>query len=174
MKRIIGVEFGLIVLIIAFMISLIGGFGVTWDLGYKIVDKLQAIPDQHTWYIQNAFLFLFLPPLVGLTFYCIAYAWEIKSPTGILQKKWLCITAIGVFFFVWGVYETYWTLYSYGWNMNYATESGLTQTASLLPDIYITVAVANAFWISAGILLMTSLIFKIIFQTKHKNSKTKV
>lgn len=173
MKRVFSIEVGPIILVLAFFISLSPfGTGVLFTLGDNIVDILVADPNQHLMQMLWAFFFLILPPLAGLIFSIIAYVSEMKSPTGKLEANWIPLTALGVFFFLWGFNGYRWTNAVYPSDIDKAINFyHSTQAATLVSDIYMAVSTSFLLWVSAGILLMTSPILKIILKTKRKKSE---
>jgi hypothetical protein len=86
--------------------------------------------------MQEAWLFLILPPAVGLAYCAIAYAWEVKSPTGKLGEYWLPLTVSGIIFLLFGVYGYQSTHNWYGWDVDLATNYRAPQIILLLADIY--------------------------------------
>jgi len=172
MKRIFGVDVGLLILSLAFIFSFFGGLNVTLDLGDRLVGILQANTNQYWNYVRDALLYLVLPPAIGLLFSIIGYVNEVKSPSGILDVYWLHLTVFGVFFSFLGVYGVYWTYGEYVLDISLARNVfHSVEIASLVTNIYLYVWLSNAFWIIAGILFVTSTIFRILPQIKTKRDE---
>jgi hypothetical protein len=150
------VEVGLLILLIAFVVYLLGGLGLGIDLSeYRIVPVLEANPNRYWDYIRDAFLFEILPPAVGLVFSIIAFVEERKSPTGVL-KWWLPLVAVGGFFFFWGVYGLQWTYTKYNDLIPYSSGD----TAEAIRKICAATMAGFVLWLSAGLLFMLSPVFK--------------
>jgi len=156
------VEFGLLILLLAFLVSLFGGMNVTIDLAehWRLIAIIEANPHRYLDYMLNGFLYLILPPAVGLAFSIIAFIRERNSPTGIL-KWWLPLAVFGGFFFFWGVYTLRWT-YTHYYDARHGLELyGSMDTANLILPVYATASLGGILWIFAGVLFMLSPAFKM-------------
>lgn len=157
MKSYIGA--GALILALGFLVTCFGSFTLAIPLGERrIIDILEAHPESYLDYVRDAFLYMILPPAVGLVITIIAFIEEVIHPAGFFDKFWLALTVFGAFFLFWGVYMLFWTL------NNYLELSGLS-TVSLLP-ISASMSVGGVLWIFAGILFMLSPIFKLMLTKK--------
>lgn len=107
------VDVGLLILTLASIASFYGGMSVTMDLSeyWHLIAILEANPHRYMEYMLNAFLYLILPPAVGLVYSIIAFVKDKKSPTGVLEQ-WLP-PVVGCLFFFWGIYGLRWTYARY-------------------------------------------------------------
>jgi len=155
------VEVGLFILTLAFIVSFWGGLGINIDLGeQRIVFSLEANPDHYWYYIRDVFLFLILPPAVGLAYSTIAFVREKKSPTGVL-KWWLPLTIAGCFFFVWGALCLRFTYACYLDAIDGANALNTSmEIANLISKVCVAAMVGGILWLFAGLLFMLSPIFK--------------
>lgn len=150
------VEVGLLILSLAFVASFFGGLGVTIDLGeHRIVYLLEANPHRFWDYVRDVFLFLILPPAVGLVFSIIAFLGERKSPTGVF-KWWLPLMVVGGFFFFWGVYGLQRTYTEYRNVIQYSS----WDIAETIRKVCLAILVGYTLWLFAGLLFMLSPVFK--------------
>jgi len=161
-EREVRVEVGLLLLLLAFIVSFVGGLGIGIDLGeYRIIPILEADPHRYTEYVLDAFLCLILPLTVGLAYSIIAFVRERKSPTGVL-KWWLPLMVVGGFFFFWGIYGVWWTYTNYldviGWLHVY----GPAEIADLILKVCLAVWIGDILWMVAGFLFMLSPVFKMM------------
>jgi hypothetical protein len=164
----------LLFLSLAFAVSFFGGLGIGIDLGeYHIIPILGANPDRYIEYMLEAFLYLILPPAVGLAYSIIAFVREGKSPTGVLKKWWLPLMVVGGFFFFWGVYGVWWTYTNYldviGWLHAYSS----AEISDLIRKVCLTVGIGDILWMFAGFLFMLSPVFKIMLYDKENVVKVK-
>jgi len=161
------VEVGLLILSLAFVVSLFTGvwIGETWRLGVI----LEANPHVYAEYVWDAFLYYVLPPAVGLVFSVIAFVRERKSPTGVL-KWWLPLMGFGGFFFFWGVYGVLGTYGDYLSAMRWLHLHGPAEIADLIVKVCLGVWIAGVLWILAGVLFMLSPIFKMMLREKDAST----
>jgi len=165
------VELGLLILSLAFAVSFFGGLGIGIDLGvYRIIYILGANPDRYIEYMLEAFLYLILPPAVGLAYSIIAFVRERKSPTGVLKKWWLPLMVVGGFFFFWGVYGVWWTYTNYLDVIRMVNEYGPVEIADLILKVCLAVGIGDILWMFAGVLFMFSPIFKMMVREKDAST----
>jgi len=165
------VEVGLFILSLAFVVSFFGGLGIGIDLGeYRIIYILGANPDRYIEYMLEAFLYLILPPAVGLAYSIIAFVRERKSPTGVLKKWWLPLMVVGGFFFFWGVYGVWWTYTNYLDVIRMVNEYGPVEIADLILKVCLAVGIGDILWMFAGVLFMFSPIFKMMVREKDAST----
>jgi len=157
------VEVGLLILSLAFLVSLFTGvwIGENWRVGVI----LEANPHRYLDYMWDAFLYYVLPPAVGLVFSVIAFLRERKSPTGVL-KWWLPLMFFGGFFVFWAVYGVWWTYGDYLETIQWLHQYGKAEIADLIVKVRLGVWIAGALWIFAGFLFMLSPAFKMMQREK--------
>lgn len=155
------VEVGLLILSLAFIVSLFTGvwIGETW----RLVVILEANPHFYARYVWSAFLYYVFPPAVGLVFSIIAFVRERKSPTGVLEW-WLPLMVVGGFFFFWGVYGVWWTYTDYLHTIQPA------EIADLILKVRLGVWIADILWIVAGFLFTLSPVFKMMLREKDAST----
>lgn len=166
------VEVGLLILSVAFVVSFFCGLCVTIDLGenWRLIAILEANPHRYLSYAQNAFLYLILPPAVGLTFSIIAFIREMKSPSGVL-KWWLPLVIVGGFFFFWGVHTLRWTYAHYCDAIRCVDLDSPQNIAGPILSVYATASVGSILWLFAGVLFILSPVFKIVLHDKENMPK---
>jgi hypothetical protein len=157
------VELGLLILSLAFAVSFFGGLTAIIDFGeyWRLIAILEGNPHRYIEYMLNAFLYLILPPAVGLAYSVIAFIRERKSPTGVL-KWWLPLTVFGCFFLIWGIYGFQWTYTHYCYAIRWAN----VDIADLILKVCLAVWMGDILWMFAGVLFMLSPIFKMMLREK--------
>lgn len=167
--RWVSVEVGLLILSVAFVVSFFGGLNVSVGLSdySDLIVILEANPNRYWSYIQEAVIFLILPPAVGLTFSIIGFVREKKSPTGVLSL-WLPLMAFGVFFFFWGLLGLRAVYTSYCVATHWIDLYGPTEIADLILPIYATTLAGEILWVFAGALFILSPMFKMLINKKGK------
>jgi hypothetical protein len=159
------VEVGLLILSLSFIVSLFGSVGLV-GLGeeWRLIVVLEENPHHYLEYMRREFLYLILPPAVGLAFSIIGYMRERKSPTGVLGW-WLPLAVFGGFFFLWGLLGLWWTYASYCDALAEAVYSSVDLAGPLLA-VYAMVWVGGILWLIAGVLFMLSPLFKMMLRNK--------
>jgi len=162
------VEVGLLILALAFIVSFFLGLGVHIDLNeyWRFIAILEANPNYYLGSMRDAFLYLILPPAVGLAFSIIALIRERKSPTGIFDKWWLPLAVIGGFFSFWGVYGLWWEYNRYLDAIRWVNFCGSVDIMEPLLAVYATAWVGNVLWLFAGVLFTLSPVFKMMLREK--------
>jgi hypothetical protein len=168
------VEVGSLILAVALPVSFYLGLNVTLDLSGRIIDILEANPHRYLGYIRDAFVYLILPPAVGLTFSIIGFVREIKSPTGIFDKWWLHLMVIGGFFFFWGLIQLRGTYRQYCEAIGWVGLYGPVDIAGPIQKVYLTVWAGNVLWAFAGVLFMLSPAFRCYAVKREKNVLTTI
>jgi len=168
------VEVSMLVLSVAFVVSFFGGLNVTIDLSeyWRLVAILEANPNRYLGYVRDAFLYLILPPAVGLAFSFVAFMRERKSPTGVF-KWWLPLAVFGGFFFVWGIYSLQWTHTQYCKAVHEAELYSSVDIARPILAVCATASVGEILWLLIGVLFMLSPVFKIMLHDKENMLKIK-
>jgi len=155
------VEFGLLVLAIAFPVSIFNPVTVT-DYN-DLIDIFQANPQFYPEYVRDALLYIVLPPAVGLALSILGFLRERKSPTSI-PNLWIPLTVFGGIFFLWGILGLQWANASYldakKWlGGRLQLQNGMS-VADLIQGVYQTASVGYLLWVIAGILFMLTYPFK--------------
>lgn len=153
------VEVGSLILAVAFPVSFFLGLNVTLDLSWRIVVILEANPHRYLGYIRDAFLYLILPPAVGLAFSIVGFIRE-RENLQFFDEWRLHLTVIGGFFFFWGLLRLRWTYTSYCDNIRWVAKYSVVDIANPILAVYSAVAVGNILWLLAGVLFMLSPVFK--------------
>ena len=168
------VEVSLLVLSVAFVVSFFGGLNVTIDLSeyWRLVAILEANPNRYLGYVRDAFLYLILPPAVGLAFSSAAFIRERKSPTGVF-KWWIPLAVFGGFFFFWGVYSLQWTHIQYCEAIHEAKLYSSVDIAGPILTVCATASVGSILWLLTGVLFMLLPVFKIMLHDKENVLKIK-
>jgi len=170
------VEVGLFILSLAFVVSFFGGLGIGIDLSeFRIIAILEANPNRYLEYMRETFLFLILPPAVGLVFSIIAFVRERKSPTGVLEW-WLPLMVVGGFFFFWGAYGLWSTYTTYldviqHWVNAFRVR---VEIVDLISKVCLAGMVGDILWLFAGLLFMLSPVFKMTARDKGTGLKATV
>ena len=99
--RWISIEVGLLLLSLAFVLSL--WFPEIRDQPWRLIIILEASPTAYITQSNSIILRSILPVAVGLVFSVIGYIREIRSPTGVLGWS-LPLAIFGFVFFFWGVF----------------------------------------------------------------------
>jgi len=162
------VEVGLLILSLAFAVSIFGGLSVCMD--WHLTATLEWNPHRYLDYVWDAFLFLILPPAVGLAYSIIAFVRERKSPTGVL-KRWLPLTVFGGFFFLWGVLTLRFSYLNYCEVVRWVDAYGAAYIADLITKIYVAASVGRILWLFTGLLFMLSPVFKMVGGERHLHNR---
>jgi len=157
--RLIRVEVGLIILTFAFIVSVFCS-GSAADPPWRLLAILEANPHLYLVYVRNALLYLILPVFMGLAFSILGYIRERKSPTGIFDG-WPLLMIIGGMFVFWAVLGLRFTYTSYYDTISAAHSRNIAGIDNLILTVYATASVADILWLSAGVLLMLSPVFKM-------------
>jgi hypothetical protein len=170
--RWVSVEVGLLILSVAFVVSFFGDLNVSVGLSdySDLIVILEANPNRYWSYMQEAVIFLILPPAVGLTFSITGFVRERKSPTGVLSL-WLPLMVFGAFFFFWGLLGLRAVYTSYCAATHWIDLYYPTEIADLILPIYATALVGKILWVFAGVLFIFSPMFKMLLNKKRKTTK---
>ncbi|MDH5690945.1 MAG: hypothetical protein OEY81_05905, partial [Candidatus Bathyarchaeota archaeon] len=100
----------LLILSLVFAVYLFGGLTVTIDVGEnRIILILEYNPNRYWDYMRNAFVFLVLPPAVGLAFTVVAFVRQMRnSSNGLHGVLCLPLIVVGGFLFWWGLRGARW------------------------------------------------------------------
>lgn len=165
----------LLVLSFTFLVFFFGGLTVGLalaDCDY-LVGTLEWNPNRYLDYMRNAFVFLILPPAVGLAFSVIGFVRERRdSSNGLRGLSCLPLMVVGGFLSWWGVHGVWWNYDFYLDAIHYA-ERWSVDLAEPLLKLYATAGVGfilwlivGLLWLVAGLLLMLSQVFKVMLRKK--------
>jgi hypothetical protein len=146
-------KLGLAVSTAAFVISFIASVGVGEP--YRVVMLLQNNPNSYIEYVLHAFVWLFLPPLLGLLLLLGSFRWDRKLSTE--DPKWP-LAVFGCLFLFNAVLIMYFSRNTYVdalWSANLHNVIGID---SLLLAIYGTVFAAGILWLISSITVFFLLI----------------
>lgn len=158
------VELGLLILCLAFAVSLFTGVWIS-EPG-RLVDILEAHPHFYLNDVWYAFRYYVLPPALGLVFSIIGYRRERKSPTGVFEW-WLPLVVFGCFFFSWGALGLWGKYTCYLDATAYWLYS--VDIADPVLAVYATESVAFILWLFAGVLFILSPVFKILRNKRRRD-----
>jgi hypothetical protein len=139
-------KLGLAVLTAAFVISFIASVGVGEP--YRVVNILHSNPSSYTEYVLHAFVWLFLPPLLGLLLLLGSFKWDRKLSTEV--PKW----PLGVFgcLFLFNAV----LVMNFSWNtyvdaLRSANLHNVIGIDNLLLSIYATAFAAGVLWLISSV-----------------------
>ncbi|MDH5746779.1 MAG: hypothetical protein OEZ21_07485 [Candidatus Bathyarchaeota archaeon] len=158
----------LLILSITFAVHLFGFVTIPLAENYRLVITLEYNPNRYWGYMRDAFVFLILPPAVGLAFTVVAFVRERRRyPNGLRGVLCLPLMVVGGFLFWWGLRGARWMcscyhnafhLCSFWLDLPLAHEN----IASLIQKICATAGVGFILWLIVGLLWLVAGLFVML------------
>jgi len=164
------VEIGVIFLSLALLFSFTGPFII--DPPTRLVDLLWANPQRYLEYIFQAFVFLVLPSIIGISFVIFGYTKK-KEGTAEISPQWALAIIAGVFL-VWGILYISFDYGAYQNAMRTLHNIRIEGLENLVVAIYATVLLAGGLLVLAGLLVLYLPLKTLYARLRGQNEKPSV
>jgi len=144
------VEVGLVFLSLAFILSSIGP--LVLDPSWRLVVLLEANPQRYLEYVSNAFFYLVLPSVIGISLIIVGYTRDNKNLAE-LTPQWALVVIAGIFL-AWGSLYLFFNYRAYQNAITYTDYNRIQGLDNLILTIYGARLLAGELFVLAGLLLL--------------------
>ena len=145
------IGFGLWLLFLVFVVGWLGAFLASAD-SYRIVNKLEFLPERYSDYVEQTIIFLIVPSIVEVAFIVTSCVSSRRFWVEVLAW-WPVLVAYGLLFLLFGFFGLFVAVHDYSSAVRELTGS-LQHLRNPLFAIYASAAIGFSLWALAGLLFV--------------------